>query len=72
MMMVWSGDWGLGPCPSWCVVCGAGYGEATRRLGRTSQARSHQLMMASAALSLVVGVLWLVLSFAGVLDEFFG
>jgi hypothetical protein len=29
-------------------------------------------MMASAALSLVVGVLWLVLSFAGVLDEFFG
>ena len=47
------------------------YGEATRRLGATAESIELALSVFSAAMSIVVGATWLVLSVLGKLEDFF-
>lgn len=47
------------------------YGELTKRMGSTAESVELGLRVFSASLSIVVGVLWLVLSLIGKLDTFF-
>jgi hypothetical protein len=47
------------------------YGEATKRLGSTAESVELILRVFSSSLSVVVGVLWLVLSILGKLEKFF-
>jgi hypothetical protein len=49
----------------------AAYGELTARVGYERESLLHCMTIASALLSLVVGVLWLVLLWFGVLDDVF-
>jgi len=49
----------------------ASYGELTKRIGATWRIEFH-LKIFSCALSIIVGSLWLVLSYFGLLDEVFG
>lgn len=63
-------------CGTSIVVMGlfaAAYGEATARLagGGKQEALLRCMSVGSAAMSLVVGVLWLVLLYFGILDEVF-
>lgn len=47
------------------------YGELTKRLGSTTESMELGLRVFSAAMSITVGLLWLVLSALGKLEEFF-
>lgn len=51
-------------------VFAAAYGEVTRRLGET-ESMLYKLTLFSASLSLIVGILWLVLLWLGLLDTIF-
>ena len=53
-------------------VFAAAYGEATGRLGDRSEVLAFRISMFSSSLSVVVGVLWLVLTAMGKLQEVFG
>ncbi|CAI5714083.1 unnamed protein product [Hyaloperonospora brassicae] len=53
-------------------VFAAAYGEATGRLGDRSEVLAFRVSMFSSSLSVVVGVLWLVLTAMGKLQEVFG
>ena len=47
------------------------YGEITKRIGSTAESVELSLRIFSASISVTIGVLWLVLSFFGKLEEFF-
>jgi hypothetical protein len=47
------------------------YGEATKRIGATAQSVELGLRIFSAAMSILIGMVWIVLSYLGRLDEFF-
>ena len=47
------------------------YGEMTNRLGATADSLELWLKVFSSSLSVIVGLLWLVLSIMGKLDEYF-
>ena len=51
-------------------VFAAAYGEVTRRLGET-ESMLYKLTLFSASLSLIVGILWLVLMWLGILETVF-
>ena len=54
-----------------CIgIFAAAYGEITRRIGETEK-MLYKLTIFSATLSLVVGILWLVLLWLGLLDDIF-
>lgn len=48
------------------------YGEVTRRLGGNTPKMALRVGLVSSAFSFIVGVLWIILQSAGVLDEIFG
>lgn len=47
------------------------YGEATKRLGATAEAVEYYINIFSCSLSVIVGLIWFVLSVNGKLDQFF-
>ena len=47
------------------------YGEVTRRLGNTTDSMELGLRVFSACMSISVGLLWLILSYLGKLEELF-
>uniref|UniRef100_M4C4N7 Urease accessory protein UreH-like transmembrane domain-containing protein n=1 Tax=Hyaloperonospora arabidopsidis (strain Emoy2) TaxID=559515 RepID=M4C4N7_HYAAE len=53
-------------------VFAAGYGEATGRLGDRSEILAFRISIFSSLLSVIVGILWLVLTAMGELQEVFG
>lgn len=52
-------------------IFAAAYGEITKRLGTTAETVEYGLRLFSCSLSVVIGLLWMALSFLGTLDRFF-